>query len=82
MKIEVSSTSYCISLGPEEEKLVTDDGTLYERLDCLPVYDIDYGHFGPNIFYTVNVEDDHEWLHEQAADICRRRLIEIQSSAT
>jgi hypothetical protein len=79
MKTEKTCTSYCVSLTDEESKLVLDDETLYNRLDKLPVYKIDYdGHFGAYIFYTVNTEHDTTGLHEDVIRVCRERLVEIQ----
>jgi hypothetical protein len=38
--------------------------------NTLPVFDVDYdGHFGNNLFYTVNVDDDTPELHEKIKEM-------------
>lgn len=84
MKRVVAAVEYVIELTDEESGLVLDtwyDGGLGERLDKLPIRDIDYdGHFGANIFYTVNADDESEELHEQVLEICRQRLTELDGT--
>lgn len=78
MKRVVLATEYVLNLTDDESGLVLDDWTLGERLDKLPIRDIDYdGHFGAAVYYTVNREDDTEEVHKQVIAVCRQRLIEI-----
>lgn len=79
MKVEQICRAYTVNLDKDEDILTTDDVTLMGRLDELPIYDIEYnGHFGPYIFYSVNVEDDTPSLHLSIISICQERLQEIR----
>lgn len=72
------ATSYVVELSESDSRLVLDDWTLGERLEKLGARDIDYdGHFGPNVFFTVDVEDDTPELHTEVRRVCRERLNEI-----
>jgi hypothetical protein len=76
MKLVKRNIAYAIT-DIDVEDFIAWNHSEFVSLDCclplnevmkneLPVFDVDYdGHFGKNLFYTVNVDDDTPELHEK-----------------
>lgn len=82
MKIEAFKTSYAIALTVEEftrildddrEAFDNDDKDLSQKLDAIDgVYDTDYnGHFGPNVYVTIDKENDNMGTWSQIKELIR-----------
>lgn len=79
LKFEITRRSYSVEISDDDfdalsdtESYATDyvalrDGnkTLSEKLDGLPgVFDTEYdGHYGSNVFFTIDADDDKPKLH-------------------
>ena len=82
LKAEVTRRSYCVEiplnammrlLESERTGILPLGVMLSEKMEEIEgVSDVDYnGHFGSNVFYTVDDEDDTPELHEGIFDLIR-----------